>query len=198
MTTLQGWVQQFRHSDDIKSFGSKMTLHGTHKAFSFRCFAANGRGFGADSTNKRKIKSKRRPKDVAVEPSKLYFSIFGHPLFLGVPELRTGSENRSGKQVMDKKFLQKVEAVRRSALEKKKAEENKDYQAIDYDFPIESDKSTMGFGTRVGIGIAVVVFGLVFAFGDFLPYGSVSPSKESAVVKQKLSQEEEAKFKFSY
>ncbi|RLN33199.1 uncharacterized protein C2845_PM03G25170 [Panicum miliaceum] len=135
--TLQGWAQQFRHSDDIKSFGSKMTLHGTHKAFSFRCFAANGRGFGADSTNKRKIKSKRRPKDVAVEP--------------------------------------------RSALEKKKAEENKDYQAIDYDAPIESDK--------------IVVFGLVFAFGDFLPYGSVSPSKESAVVKQKLSQEEEAKFK---
>jgi len=30
-----------------------------------------------------------------------------------VPELRTGSEKRSGKQVMDKKFLQKVEAVRR-------------------------------------------------------------------------------------
>ena len=39
----------------------------------------------------------------------------------------------------------------RSALEKKKAEENKDYQAIDYDAPIESDKSTMGFGTRVSI-----------------------------------------------
>ncbi|XP_066389775.1 protein SLOW GREEN 1, chloroplastic-like isoform X2 [Miscanthus floridulus] len=112
-----------------------------------------------------------------------------------VPELRTGSENKSGKQVMDKKFLEKVEAVRRSALEKKKAEENKDYQAIDYDAPIESDKSTIGFGTRVGIGVAVVVFGLVFAFGDFLPYGSVSPSKESAVVKQKLSQEEEEKFK---
>ncbi|ONM52846.1 Tetratricopeptide repeat (TPR)-like superfamily protein [Zea mays] len=117
----------------------------------------------------------------------------------GVPELRTESENKSGKKVMDKKFLEKVEAVRRyyhmSALEKKKAEENKDYQAIDYDAPIESDKSTIGFGTRVGIGVAVVIFGLVFAFGDFLPYGSVSPSKESAVVKQKLSQEEEEKFK---
>ncbi|PAN10548.1 hypothetical protein PAHAL_2G100500 [Panicum hallii] len=189
-----GWAQQFRHSADIKIFGSNMTLHGTHYAFSFRCFAANGRGFGADSTNKRKIKSKRRPKDVAVEPSKV---ISGNPKNMDqwVPELRTGSENRSGKQVMDKQFLQKVEAVRRSALEKKKAEENKDYQAIDYDAPIESDKSTIGFGTRVGIGVAVVVFGLVFAFGDFLPYGSVSPSKESAVVKQKLSQEEEAKFK---
>jgi len=147
-----------------------MAVHGTHKAFSFRCFAANGRAFGADSTNKRKIKSKRRPKDVVVEPSKV---ISGTPKNMDqwVPELRTGSEKRSGKQVMDKKFLQKVEAVRRSALEKKKAEENKDYQAIDYDAPIESDKTTIGFGTRVGIGVAVVVFGLVFAFGDFLPYG---------------------------
>jgi len=71
MTTLQGWAQQFRHSADIKIFGSNMALHGTHKAFSFQCFAANGRGFGADSTNKRKIKSKRRPKDVVVEPSKV-------------------------------------------------------------------------------------------------------------------------------
>lgn len=39
----------------------------------------------------------------------------------------------------------------RSALEKKKAEENKDYQAIDYDAPVDSDKRTIGFGTRVGI-----------------------------------------------
>ncbi|MEI4861343.1 hypothetical protein Q8G41_27530, partial [Klebsiella pneumoniae] len=84
---------------------------------------------------------------------------------------------------MDKKFLEKVEAVRRSALDKKKVEEKISYQAIDYDAPIESDKkSTIGFGTRVGIGIAVVVFGLVFTLGDFLPYGSDSPSKESIVV----------------
>lgn len=171
-----------------------MVLHMTHNVFSFRCFAANGRGFSADSTNKRKIKSKKRRKDVALEPSEV---ISGNPRNRDqwVRELRTESENKSDKKVMDKKFLEKVEAVRRSALEKKKAEENKDYQAIDYDAPIESDKSTIGFGTRVGIGVAVVIFGLVFAFGDFLPYGSVSPSKESAVVKQKLSQEEEEKFK---
>ncbi|XP_062190331.1 uncharacterized protein LOC133893346 [Phragmites australis] len=188
-----GWVQQFGCSTDVKTFGLKMSLHGTHKAFSFQCFASNGRGFGADSTNKRKIKSKRRPKDVALDPSKV---TSGNPKNRDkwVPEL-TGMGNNSGKQVMDKQFLEKVEAVRRSALEKKKAEENKDYQAIDYDAPIESDKSTIGFGTRVGIGVAVVVFGLVFTFGDFLPYGSVSPSKESTVVKQKLSAEEEAKFK---
>jgi hypothetical protein len=41
----------------------------------------------------------------------------------------------------------------RAALDKKKVEEKKTYQAIDYDAPIESDKSTIGFGTRVGISI---------------------------------------------
>ncbi|PWZ14605.1 hypothetical protein Zm00014a_039435 [Zea mays] len=193
MNIHQGWLQQFGHSVGIS--GSKMVLHMTHNVFSFRCFAANGRGFSADSTNKRKIKSKKRRKDVALESRFGILEFLLLALVFGVPELRTESENKSGKKVMDKKFLEKVEAVRRSALEKKKAEENKDYQAIDYDAPIESDKSTIGFGTRVGIGVAVVIFGLVFAFGDFLPYGSVSPSKESAVVKQKLSQEEEEKFK---
>jgi hypothetical protein len=39
----------------------------------------------------------------------------------------------------------------RSALEKKKAEDNKNYLAIDYDAPIESDKSTIDFGTRVSV-----------------------------------------------
>jgi len=61
MTTLQGWAQQFGHSADIKIFGSDMAVHGTHKAFSFRCFAANGRAFGADSTNKRKVGSFNAP-----------------------------------------------------------------------------------------------------------------------------------------
>ncbi|EMS61677.1 hypothetical protein TRIUR3_25337 [Triticum urartu] len=142
------------------------------------------------------------------------------------PELGIGRENKSDKTVMDKKFLEKVEAVRssqewvkhrglrvrgqsvgdlkrlgragdlkRSALDKKKVEENKNYQAIDYDAPIESDKSTLGFGTRVGIGIAVVVFGLVFTFGDFLPSGSVSPSNESTVVNKQLSEEERTNYK---
>jgi hypothetical protein len=33
--------------------------------------------------------------------------------FTGAPEIGTGRENKSGKEVMDKKFLEKVEAVRR-------------------------------------------------------------------------------------
>lgn len=37
----------------------------------------------------------------------------------------------------------------RSALEKKKAEEKKEFGAIDYDTPISSDNKTIGFGTKV-------------------------------------------------
>lgn len=37
----------------------------------------------------------------------------------------------------------------RSALEQKKAEEEKEFGAIDYDAPIESEKKTIGLGTKV-------------------------------------------------
>lgn len=42
-----------------------------------------------------------------------------------------------------------LNCMHRSALEKKKADENKIYQAIDYDAPVESEQSTIGFGTKV-------------------------------------------------
>ncbi|KAG6468398.1 hypothetical protein ZIOFF_073083 [Zingiber officinale] len=66
------------------------------------------------------------------------------------------------------------EGYQRSAMEQKKAEEDKISQAIDYDGPVVSEENTIGFATKVGVGVAVTVFGLVFAFGDFLPYGSHS------------------------
>lgn len=37
----------------------------------------------------------------------------------------------------------------RSALDKKKAEVKKEYGAIDYDEPVESERSTIGPGTKV-------------------------------------------------
>ncbi|XP_027192070.1 uncharacterized protein [Cicer arietinum] len=42
----------------------------------------------------------------------------------------------------------------------------------------------------VGIGVAVAVFGLVFALGDFLPSGS--PNEDSALVNDKLSEKDKA------
>ncbi|URE28404.1 hypothetical protein MUK42_16150 [Musa troglodytarum] len=82
-----------------------------------------------------------------------------------------------------------------STLEQKKAEENKNFQAIDYDAPIEPEQNTIGLGTKVGVGAAVLVFGLVFAFGDFLPYGSVSPSEDATTIGKKLTEEEKSTFK---
>ncbi|KAG8080902.1 hypothetical protein GUJ93_ZPchr0007g4633 [Zizania palustris] len=161
-----GWLQRFGHTAYMERFVVNMPNCRINKAFNFRCFASDSRGFQAGSTNKRKIKSKKRPKDVTQEPSKV-ISGGSKNRDQWAPELRVGRESKSAKTVMDKQFLEKVEAVRRSALEKKKADEKINYQAIDYDVPIESDKSTIGFGTRVGIGIAVVVFGLVFALGIF-------------------------------
>uniref|UniRef100_A0ACD5TIR6 Uncharacterized protein n=1 Tax=Avena sativa TaxID=4498 RepID=A0ACD5TIR6_AVESA len=190
-----GCLQKVGQGAVVDMFGLKMANYTTHKTFKFQCAASSGRGFGTDFTNKKKIKSKKRAKDVALDTSKVA-SGDSKNQEQWAPELGIGRENKSGKTVMDKKFLEKVEAVRRSALDKKKVEEKKSYQAIDYDAPIESDKkSTIGFGTRVGIGIAVVVFGLVFTLGDFLPYGSDSPSKESTVVNKQLSEEEKTNFK---
>ncbi|XP_020415845.1 uncharacterized protein LOC18784208 isoform X2 [Prunus persica] len=79
------------------------------------------------------------------------------------------------------------------ALEQKKVVEKKEFGAIDYDAPIELEKKetkSIGLGTQIGVGVAVVVFGLVFALGDFLPSGSLSPTEDAAITSNKLSEEE--------
>lgn len=86
-------------------------------------------------------------------------------------------------------FQQRLNAIKRSALEQKKAQDKKQFGAIDYDSPIsisESDNKTISFATKVGIGVAVAFFALVFALGDFLPSGS--PNEDNiALVNDKLS-----------
>ncbi|XP_042487050.1 uncharacterized protein LOC122067282 isoform X2 [Macadamia integrifolia] len=111
------------------------------------------------------------------------------------PGLSSQSDGRSSNIVLDRQFEERLESVRRSAIGQKKSEEIKQYAAIDYDAPIESEKSTIGFGTKVGVGVAVVVFGLVFALGDFLPSVSVNPTEEVAVVEKKLTEEEKTTLK---
>ncbi|GLT61229.1 hypothetical protein SLA2020_339510 [Shorea laevis] len=108
------------------------------------------------------------------------------------PGLSSRFDGKSTNKALDLQFEERLEAVRRSALEQKKTDEVKEFGAIDYDAPVESEKRTIGLGTKIGVGVAVLVFGLVFALGDFLPSGSVSPTEDGVVVKNKLSEEEKA------
>ncbi|KAI3524876.1 hypothetical protein L1887_03544 [Cichorium endivia] len=93
----------------------------------------------------------------------------------------------------DLDFEERLQAVKRSALDQKKVEEKNIYGTIDYDAPIESEPSKIGIGTKIGVGVAVVVFGLVFALGDFLPSGSVNSNKDAIVAKNTLSPEDKEK-----
>lgn len=110
------------------------------------------------------------------------------------PEIGTGDGRKVGNVVLDQQFLKKVEAVKRSARELKKSEVEKNTLEIDYDVPVESEKSTRGLGTKVGVGVAVVVFGLVFALGDFVPSVRTGPTGDSAI-ESKLTDEEKASLK---
>ncbi|KAG6581757.1 hypothetical protein SDJN03_21759, partial [Cucurbita argyrosperma subsp. sororia] len=108
------------------------------------------------------------------------------------PAVTSRYDENSYNTSLDPSFEKRLEAVKRSALEKKKADNKKEFGAIDYDAPVEPEEKTIGLGTKIGIGVAVLVFGLVFALGDFLPSGSISPVEDSVVVDNKLSKEEES------
>ncbi|KAG0453736.1 hypothetical protein HPP92_025040 [Vanilla planifolia] len=156
-------------------------------------FTAKARGFGTEPPKKEKG-YKKDPEDNTSNTSKLSKVAFG---VLGertkkAPELTSISDRKSNDPVLDSQFLEKVESVRRSAILQKKAEEDRIYQPIDYDTPIESEQKTIGLGLKVGVGVAVLVFGLVFALGDFLPSENGLPSDGDAVVKRKLSEKEKS------
>ncbi|CAM6127584.1 unnamed protein product [Calypogeia fissa] len=97
----------------------------------------------------------------------------------------------------DELFEKKLEEIKRVAAEQKKMEEQKKYAPIDYDAPLPSSSSTPNswtdnLGAKIGIGVAVVVFGLIFAFGDFLP-SSPTAEKSSLVEKKQLTKEQTSK-----
>ncbi|KAH1240078.1 hypothetical protein GmHk_07G018042 [Glycine max] len=153
------------------------------RSSAFFCFQINcsdskqGRGFG-ENTNSNRIKGSANKQS--------------RPLSSQAPRLSSQLDGKSRNDFLDVDFEERLKAVRRSALEQKMAEEEKEFGAIDYDAPIPSNNTTIGVGTKIGVGVAVAVFGLVFAFGDFLPSGSVSPTEDSAVVNSKLSEEDKA------
>ncbi|XP_028056555.1 uncharacterized protein LOC114260611 isoform X3 [Camellia sinensis] len=152
-----------------------------------------GRGFGRQSTNNKDYKANkettsRGEQDLVLEKRKSSTKLPGTTN--RAPGLSFRTDGKSSNIAMDLQFEERVEAVKRSALEQKKIDESKEYRAIDYDAPVESDPSTTGLSTKIGIGGAIVVFGLVFALGDFLPTGSDSPIEEATIVNSKRSEEE--------
>ncbi|KAG2379678.1 uncharacterized protein HKW66_Vig0164570 [Vigna angularis] len=149
-----------------------------------------GRGFGENSN---RIKTNKSDKGLVSQQSvKGPAPKQSRSLSSQAPRLSSQLDGKSRNDFLDVDFEERLKTVTRSALEQKKAEEQKEFGAIDYDAPVSSDEKTISLPTKIGVGVAVVVFGLVFAFGDFLPSGSVSPTDESAVVNSKLSEEEKA------
>ncbi|KAI5063798.1 hypothetical protein GOP47_0020468 [Adiantum capillus-veneris] len=117
------------------------------------------------------------------------------------PRLTTITNFQPEKGSVGDSFEERLEAIKRSAEEKKKLEDQRMYGRIDYDAPDTAKESkTVSLPVRVGIGIAVAVFGLIFAFGDILPSvetnvqnTGVSSTKEkdlkdSAQLKEQLQQ----------
>ncbi|XP_031480044.1 uncharacterized protein LOC116250514 [Nymphaea colorata] len=151
------------------------------------------RGFGAQPVKKGKVSRLDVPKedkDVSSQPRKLS-SGQSETSVSQAPKLSSSDGRRSESIVFDSKFNEKLEAVRRTALEQKKAKDNTQYRAIDYDAPIEPEKSSTGLGVKIGVGAAVVSLGLVFTLGDFLPSGSISTSSDFSMESKKLPEEEE-------
>ncbi|XP_060969310.1 uncharacterized protein LOC115713390 [Cannabis sativa] len=160
--------------------------------FPIRCSADSNprRGFGTnsnDSPNKGKKVTKKgmvlQQRKSTTKPSDAV------PTEAPGVSSRFGGKSNNNTTLKDLDFEEKLKAVKRAALEQKKADGEKEFGPIDYDAPVESEKKTIGLGTKIGVGVAVVVFGLVFALGDFLPTGSVGP-EDAAVVGNQLSEEE--------
>ncbi|XP_071901223.1 uncharacterized protein [Coffea arabica] len=82
-----------------------------------------------------------------------------------------------------------------SSLQQKKAEEEEQYGAIDYETPTVPTSNTVGLGTKIGAAVTALIFGLVFAFGDFLPSEKITPTEEATTVVEKFSAKERESLK---
>ncbi|KAI3775188.1 hypothetical protein L1987_49757 [Smallanthus sonchifolius] len=167
-------------------------------SFTLRCCSSSdpnsGRGFGQEPSNKASKTSiasdgkdggnsaaSRRRKSVPQQPGSIPNQ---------APTTNYGMDGTSKSFTSDLEFEERLQAVKRSALNQKKVEEKNMYGTIDYDAPVASEPNKIGLGTKIGVGVAVVVFGLVFALGDFSPSGSVNPNKDATKEKNTLSPEE--------
>ncbi|KAL9247211.1 hypothetical protein vseg_020666 [Gypsophila vaccaria] len=170
----------FKHSQHHHSFRFRVR---------FRVDCSDPRGFGShDDSN---VKKRKEQKGMLLQQSNSTNK--ESSLMPGqAPGVSSRLDKTYTQNPADIQFEKKLQAVKRSAVEKKKAKEDKEVGPIDYDVPIESKPSTIGLGTKIGVGIAIAVFGLVFALGDFLPSGSISSNENKETASQKLSKEEVA------
>lgn len=114
------------------------------------------------------------------------------------PNLMAGlNVEQNSRQETSNSFEGRLEAIKRSAQEKKKMEEGKAYGPIDYDSPISKPdtKEGVSFPVKVTLGIAVVVFGLIFAFGDLLPSGEIGARKTDVSNLKEMNKEELSRLK---
>ncbi|XP_021720287.1 uncharacterized protein LOC110687945 isoform X2 [Chenopodium quinoa] len=163
-----------------------------YSSFRVQC-SDNPRGFGSedDDKNTKKWSSSKQQKSILPQQSKSA-STESSSMPSQAPGVSSRPDKKFKQTFSDLEFEKKLQAVKRSAVEKKKSETTKEFRAIDYDAPIEPKQNTVGLGTKIGVGIAVVVFGLVFALGDFLPTGSITSSEDNGALSKKLSKEETA------
>ncbi|KAI3455747.1 hypothetical protein Pfo_012410 [Paulownia fortunei] len=130
------------------------------------------RGFGPKSRKADSKKMKSSPKQSSTLPNQAP----------GLSSPTGGKLNYTSSD--DLEFEQRLQAIRKSALEQKKAEEEKEFGAIDYDAPSETNSSTIGLGSKIGVGVAVAAFGLVLLLETF------SLLEEEAATVNKISEEE--------
>ncbi|KAM3245750.1 putative protein isoform X1 [Capsicum annuum] len=175
-------------------------LKSRSSTFSFRynCLCCSStdsnspRGFGNTNKGKNSATARKQAKGT-VPPRRNSSTPQSDDLLNQAPRLKSTNEVRKVESVgSDLQFEERLQAVKRLALQQKKTEEAKAYGAIDYDAPVESRSTTIGLGTKIGVGAAVIVFGLVFALGDFLPSGSVNPTEEIAITGKRIAEDERA------
>ncbi|KAK1358576.1 Tetratricopeptide repeat-containing domain [Heracleum sosnowskyi] len=90
------------------------------------------------------------------------------------PWLSSRSHGIQNNVSQDVQFEERLKAIKRSTLDQKKAEQIEEFGKIEYDVPVKSARTKTELGTKIGLGFALVVFGFVFALGDFIPTQSSS------------------------
>lgn len=112
------------------------------------------------------------------------------------PILVVASNVQQNKDEAVGSFEERLEVIKRSAQEKKRQEQEKIYGPIDYDAPApKPDLKAVSFPVKIGIGLGVVVFGLIFAFGDLLPSGELNVQKTNVASMKETSAKESSKLK---